>query len=76
MMLQASASSQVARKKAFDRVQEIVSEQVPVVYLVNPDVLVAVSPKVRNSAASALPPHLFWNIEHISLAVAAPGRTN
>jgi peptide/nickel transport system substrate-binding protein len=67
MKLQATAPTSAARKKAFDRVQEIVAEEEPIVYLVNPDVLVALAPDVRNAAPSILPPHLFWNIEHISL---------
>ena len=63
-----------ARKRAFDRVQEIVFEQQPIVYLVHPDVLVAISPRLRNVLPSPLPPHLYWNVENISLAAAAQGR--
>jgi peptide/nickel transport system substrate-binding protein len=68
MKVQATALSDRERKQAFDRVQEIVAEQVPIVYLVHPDVLVAISPSVRGAAPSVLPPHLFWNVEHLSLA--------
>ena len=68
---QAAATEATGRKRAFDRVQEIVSEQAPIVYLVHPDVLVAVAPSVRNAAPSALPPHLFWNVERLSLVSAA-----
>ena len=73
MQLQHTASNAAARKKAFDSVQEIVSEQAPVVFLVHPDVLAAVSPLVRNAAPSPLPPHLYWNIE--SLSLATPGQS-
>jgi peptide/nickel transport system substrate-binding protein len=65
-----------ARKKAFDRLQELVSEQQPIVYLVHPDVLVAVSPLVRNITPSALPPHLYWNVEYLSLAAPGQRRRN
>ena len=66
-----------ARKAAFDRVQELIAEQAPIVYLVHPDVLVAVSPAVRNAAPSALPPHLFWNINRCGLPVPGNGgKTN
>jgi len=68
MRAQATALDRQARKKAFDRVQEIVTEEAPIHYLVNPDVLVAVSPFVRNAAPSVLPPHVHWNIEHLWLA--------
>ncbi len=65
-----------ARKKAFDQLQELVFDQQPIVYLVNPDVLVAVSPQVRNAAPTALPPHLYWNIESLWLASSGQRRTN
>ncbi len=67
MQAQHSAGTLAARKKAFDRVQEILAEQAPAVFLVHPDVLVAVSPAVQHAAPSALPPHLYWNIEYLSL---------
>ena len=67
MQAQHTASNPAARKKAFDRVQAILAEQQPAVFLVHPDVLVAVSPAVRGAAPSALPPHLDWNIEYLSL---------
>jgi len=68
MQAQHTVVEHKARKASFDRVQEIIAEQAPIIYLVHPDVLVAVSPKVRNAAPSALPPHLFWNIESLWLA--------
>jgi len=74
MKRQASAASPAERKRAFDRVQQIVAEEAPFVFLANPDVLLAVSPAVRNVAPSPLPPHLFWNIERLSLALPEPGR--
>ena len=43
MKKQATAAAIRAPEAAFDRVQEIVSEQAPIVYLVHPNVLVAVS---------------------------------
>jgi peptide/nickel transport system substrate-binding protein len=76
MEQQHAATDAAVRKKAFDRVQEIVYEQQPIVYLVNPDVLVAVSPLLRNIAATPLPPHLYWNIEHLFLAGPGDRRTN
>jgi peptide/nickel transport system substrate-binding protein len=66
MRSQAGASHQ-SRKAGVDRVQEIMSENAPIIYLVHPKVLVAVSTSVRNVTASPVPPHLYWNIEHLSL---------
>jgi peptide/nickel transport system substrate-binding protein len=76
MQLQHTSVDAAARKRAFDRIQEIVSEEQPIIYLVHPDVLVAVSPSVRDALPSPLPPHLYWNIENVSLAAPAPGRKN
>jgi peptide/nickel transport system substrate-binding protein len=76
MQLQHATMEASMRKKAFDRVQEIVWEQAPIVYLVHPDVLVALSPLVRNAAPSPLTPHLFWNAEHLLLATPGPRRKN
>jgi len=67
MKKQATSPTLAVRKKAFDKVQEIVFEQAPFVYLVHPNVLVAVSDSVGNAAPSALPPHLVWNVEHLRL---------
>jgi peptide/nickel transport system substrate-binding protein len=76
MQAQRSTTDAAARKRAFDRVQEIASEQQPIIYLVHPDVLVAVSPAVREALPSSLPPHLYWNIEHLRLAQPAQERRN
>jgi peptide/nickel transport system substrate-binding protein len=76
MQTQHSAMDHRARKLAFDRVQEILAEEAPVVYLVFPDVLVGVAPSVRNAAPSALSPHLTWNIESLWLAGVGERRKN
>jgi peptide/nickel transport system substrate-binding protein len=74
MKAQATALNHQIRKKAFDRVQEIIDDQAPMLFLVNPDVLVAVSRSLLHAAPSPLPPHLYWNIEYLSLAGRAqPG---
>ena len=68
MREQAANPALPARKRAFDRVQEIVAEQAPIIYLVNPNVLVAVSKNLANTSPSALPPHLYWNVEYLRVA--------
>ena len=72
MQAQASTMDPKKRKEAFDRVQEIVWEQAPFLYLVNRDSLSAVSPSLRNIAVSVLRPQTYWNVEHLYLAPAAP----
>jgi peptide/nickel transport system substrate-binding protein len=67
MREQASATDKQARKKAFDRVQEILAEQVPIIYLVHPNVLSAVSTSIKNVSPSVLPPHIYWNVERLAI---------
>jgi ABC-type transport system substrate-binding protein len=74
--LQHAAGSAAARKKVFDRVQQIVADEAPTIPLVHPDVLVAVSPSLRNVMPSPLPPHLYWNIEYFSIAASEQRRQN
>jgi peptide/nickel transport system substrate-binding protein len=62
-LAQASEPSREARKKAFDEVQKILVEQEPIIYLVNPDYLVATSAALRGAQPSPAPPQILWNIE-------------
>jgi len=67
MREQASALDSKKRKAAFDRVQEIVWEQAPFLYLVDKDALVAVSPSVQSAHPVVLQPQTFWNAEYLSV---------
>jgi len=67
MREQASALNDKQRKAKFDRVQQIVAEQQPFLYLVNKDVLTAVSPAVVGAAPAVLNPQAFWNLETLQL---------
>jgi len=60
---QAAAISEKQRKADFDRVQQIVAAQQPFIYLINKDVLTAVSPSVVGAAPVVLNPQAFWNAE-------------
>ena len=62
-LAQAAKPSREARKKAFDEVQKILMEQEPIIYLVNPDYLVATSAALRGAQPSPAPPQILWNIE-------------
>jgi peptide/nickel transport system substrate-binding protein len=66
MQAQAAAQDRNARKRHFDRVQEIAWEQAPFLYLVNKSALAAYSPSLGNVAATALRPQIYWNIEHLT----------
>jgi peptide/nickel transport system substrate-binding protein len=66
-LAQASEPSRDARKKAFDEVQKILVDQEPIIYLVNPDYLVATSPTLSGTQPSAAPPQVLWNVEWLRL---------
>jgi peptide/nickel transport system substrate-binding protein len=68
MRAQASSLNEKQRKEYFDRVQEIAWEQEPFIYLVNKNVLVAVSPLLQNAHPVVLRPQVFWNIDRLSLS--------
>jgi peptide/nickel transport system substrate-binding protein len=68
MRAQASAMDSQARKKYFDRVQEIVSEQAPFIYLVNKNALTGISPQLEGAKPVVLRPQTYWNIERLSFA--------
>ena len=68
MKEQASARTDNERKAKFDRVQQIVAEQQPFIYLINKDVLLAVSPALLGTAPVVLNPQAFWNAETLRLA--------
>lgn len=74
--LQHNATGVAVRKKAFDSIQQILAEEAPIIFLVHPDVLVAVAPSLRNAMPSPLSPHLYWNIEYLSLTAAEQGSKN
>lgn len=67
MLAQAASSDAAARKKSFDRVQEILLEQSPAVFLLHPNSLSAVSPKVRGAKPVPFYPRTFWDAEHLTL---------
>ena len=68
MQAQAATIDLRKRKSSFDRVQAIIAEQAPLIYLVHPRVLGAVSPRVRNVSPAALWPNLLWNADQLDLA--------
>ena len=67
MRAQASTADPKKRKESFDRVQEIVAEQTPMIYLVNQNALSAVSSAVAGANPGILSPQTFWNAERLTL---------
>jgi peptide/nickel transport system substrate-binding protein len=67
MKKQMSTLSDIDRKHLFDRVQEIEVEDVPVVFLVSPNVLVGAKVRVHNFMPAVLDSHTLWNSEQLSV---------
>lgn len=76
MRAQASSLQVDKRRESFNRVQAIVSEQAPFLYLVNKNALVAVDPALKNLAPSPQPPNLLWNAHQISFGAAGYATTS
>jgi peptide/nickel transport system substrate-binding protein len=55
------------RKQLYDRVQEIVAENVPVICLASPNILVGAKNRVGNFRPAILDPYTLWNVEQLYL---------
>jgi peptide/nickel transport system substrate-binding protein len=64
---QLAARSFDQRKEAFDRVQEILAEQQPMIFLASPDILVGAKNVVGNFHPAVLEPYVLWNVEQLYL---------
>jgi peptide/nickel transport system substrate-binding protein len=68
LMEQQLATSNVEqRKKLYDRVQEILAEQQPMIFLASPDILAAGKNSVGNFHPAVLEPYVLWNVEQLYL---------
>ena len=65
MHTQATTLNDRERKRAIDRLQQIVADQQPFIYLVHPNMLYAVSPQLSGVQPSVFQPGLVWNIQTI-----------
>ena len=67
MRAQASATDSHKRKQSFDRVQAIVMEQAPFIYLVNRNALSAISTSLHGASPVVLRPQTYWNADQLTL---------
>jgi peptide/nickel transport system substrate-binding protein len=67
MNLQAGSLKDAERKQAVDRMQQIVADQQPFIYLVYPNALYAISPHLQGVRPAVLEPGLVWNVEYLRL---------
>jgi len=55
------------RKRLYDRVQEILAEQSPVICLASPNILIGAKNRVADFHPAILDPYALWNIEQLYL---------
>jgi len=53
------------RKKLYDRVQELVAQQLPFIFLATPNVLAAANPRLGNFHPAVLEPNTLWNADEL-----------
>jgi peptide/nickel transport system substrate-binding protein len=65
MEQQLSTPGYAQRKKLYDRVQEILAENQPMIFLASPDILVGAKSSLGNIHPAILEPYLLWNVEQL-----------
>jgi peptide/nickel transport system substrate-binding protein len=75
MHQQAEEMNPAQRKQLYDRVQQIEAEQLPIICLASPHVLVAAQDRVRNLRPAILDHYSLWNAAELYLSDGGRGRT-
>ena len=65
MEQQLTATNIARRKKLYDRVQEILVEHQPMIFLASPDILVGAKKTVGNFHPAVLEPYVLWNVDQL-----------
>jgi len=65
MLQQTSVLDYKKRKQIYDRVQQIIVQHDPVIFLVSPDVLVGAKDSLKGIKPAVLGHHLLWNVEQL-----------
>lgn len=67
MKQQMTTTDRAARKRDYDEVQKIVSDELPIIALVSRDVLVAVRNPIQNIQPAVMAPYVLWNSDQLYL---------
>jgi peptide/nickel transport system substrate-binding protein len=65
MEQQLIATNTAQRKKLYDRVQEILTERQPMIFLASPDILVGAKKTIGNFHPAVLEPYVLWNVDQL-----------
>jgi peptide/nickel transport system substrate-binding protein len=63
------------RKHSYDRIQEIIRENQPLIFLASPDILSGAKNTIGNFHAAILEPYVLWNVEQIFFLRGSSGNT-
>jgi peptide/nickel transport system substrate-binding protein len=74
MESQMTTSGFAARKRLYDRLQEIVAQNLPFIFLVSPNILVGAQSTVGNFRPGILEPYALWNAEQLFLRHSGAGQ--
>lgn len=70
MQAQMTATKYAQRKKLYDRAQEIISNNLPLIFLLSPNILVGAQATVGNFQPAILEPYALWNADQLYLRSA------
>src|SRR6202043_2312147 len=65
MEQQLTATNTAQRKKLYDRVQQLLAEHQPMIFLASPDILVGAKKSVGNFHPAVLEPYVLWNVDQL-----------
>jgi peptide/nickel transport system substrate-binding protein len=71
MQEQLTATTAARRKTRYDRVQEILAEHQPMIFLASPDILVGAKNSIGNFHPAVLEPYVLWNAEQLYVRAGA-----
>ena len=72
---QMSARTFEQRKKIYDRAQEVLAENQPMIFLASPDILAGAKNSVGNFHPAVLEPYVLWNVEQLYLKMGTENAT-
>ncbi len=75
MEQQLSTPGYEQRKKLYDRVQEILAENQPMIFLASPDILVGAKNSIGNIHPAVVEPYVLWNVEQFYFRNGAENST-
>jgi len=65
MRSQMTARTVADRKRMFDKVQALLAEHEPMIFLASPNILVAAKPTLGNFTPAILPHYALWNVDEL-----------